>query len=140
MSNLILTFNQIALDLIGTNTRLRVASRRRGGMDNLGFKSCYRVPHFHSMIRTEKREDGSVQSVIPSDMLEALKLQPVATGTYEFKSIGYGWFLLKQIQDGADTSEMSQVQVINDSDTTTEIIQITDLQKQAEKSQQSSEA
>jgi hypothetical protein len=104
MSNLVLTFNGPATEKIGANTRLRVKSMKRGGVDYVALRPSYRVSGKNAMIRTSKNEDGTFCAELPETMFTELTLPELKSNHthYLMDDVGYGWFLMR---DGSEANE-----------------------------------
>lgn len=99
MSNLILTFNAQATEKLGSNTRIRVKTMKRGGVEYVALRPSYRVSGKNAMIRTSKGDDGMFAAELPEQLFTDLTLPALKNGEYLFDDVGYGWFLLKGDQE-----------------------------------------
>jgi hypothetical protein len=103
MSNLLLTFNGPASEAMGANTRIRVKTMKRGGVEYVALRPSYRVSGKNAMIRTAKAEDGVFTAELPEAVLsdETLALPALKSNgsQYLMADVGYGWFLLKPDQE-----------------------------------------
>jgi len=98
MKALVLTLNKPATEALGTYTRLRVLTKRRGGKVHVALRPSYRVAGKNLMTRLEKAEDGTSTAVLSDQILvDVTALVPLTAGTtFTLNDIGYGWFTLTE--------------------------------------------
>lgn len=98
MKALVLTLNKPATEALGSYTRLRVLTKRRGGKVHVALRPSYRVAGKNLMTRLEKAEDGTSTAVLSEQILiDVTALVPLTAGTtFTLNDIGYGWFTLTE--------------------------------------------
>ena len=105
MATLVLQFNGAANELLGGNTRLRVKTQKRGGVEYLALRPSHRVSGKNMQARTAKTESGATLVEVTNDHLKELGVSAPAHGEkLLFNDDGYGWFSLRPLPDDADES------------------------------------
>lgn len=104
MSNLILTFNGPAQEVLGPNTRIRVKTMKRGGQEYVALRPSYRVSGKNAMIRAVKNDDGTMSAELPDTLVGELSLPDLkGSHTYKMHDAGYGWYLIQDAENLVET-------------------------------------
>lgn len=103
MATLVLQFNGAANELLAGNTRLRVKTQKRGGVEYLALRPSHRVSGKNMQARTAKAENGATLVEVTNDYLKELGVSAPAHGEkLLFNDDGYGWFSLRPLPEDAD--------------------------------------
>lgn len=111
MASLILQFNGAANELLEGNTRLRVKTQKRGGVEYLALRPSHRVSGKNMQARTATAESGATLVEVTNDFLKELNVNAPAVGEkLLFNSDGYGWFSLRPLpEDATDATPTVEV-------------------------------
>jgi hypothetical protein len=102
MANLILQFNGSANELLAGNTRLRVKTQKRGGVEYLALRPSHRVSGKNMQARTAKAENGATLVEVAHEFIKELGMSAPALGEkLLFNDDGYGWFSLRPLPEDA---------------------------------------
>lgn len=108
MINHILKFNEAAVTALAGSTRLRLNIKQRGGETFTALRPSYRVSGKNAMLLVEPVDGEKFQNAILSET-ESAKIANLPEfkpdAAYYMDDIGYGWFVLKQVEVEGDVDE-----------------------------------
>lgn len=105
MTITVLTFSESAAKALGDNTRLRIKSMTRAGVELVALRPSYRVSGKNAQLRTLKDEAGVITAEMSDEIIASQSLPALAAGQYLFEQSGgekYGWFALKEVTGEVD--------------------------------------
>lgn len=124
-SSFVLNFNQAATTALAGNTRLRLKSVKRGGQTYLALRPSYRVSGKNTKVQVTPGAEGTSQVTIDKADIEASGSPVPEVGTsYQFFGLGYGWFILKPLDDA--NTETKLVNITSPADAVAETVESTE--------------
>lgn len=105
-----------AATILGSNTRLRVKKQSRAGKDYIAIRPSFRCKKTNHMVRVvaHEHEGEQCQAVhFSAAFLESASCKAVEPGQYYLRDVGYGWYLIAEIPEGADVNDLVLVDLID---------------------------
>lgn len=110
-----LKLSDLATAVLQKNTRLRVKQQVRAGKTYIAVRPSFRCKKSNHMVRVvDEVQDGKNVKVahFRQSILEAADCPKLELGQYYLRDVGYGWFLIESLPEGADPALMELVDLV----------------------------
>lgn len=104
-----------AAALMKGNSRLRIKNQARGGKNYIAVRPSFRCKKTNHMVRVVEQEVGETKITaahFSEAVLKAAGCPELAHGQRYMRDVGYGWYLLEEIPEGADVADLDLVELI----------------------------